>query len=72
MFNECLNFCFQSIQKENQDLQATIRLAQSELEIALSAHDSQKQVLMTLNQQLAARIHELAAIHDEMSTALQT
>ncbi|KAF7286919.1 hypothetical protein GWI33_003186 [Rhynchophorus ferrugineus] len=62
----------QSLQKENQELQATVKLAQSELEIALSAHDSQKQILLTLNQQFAARIHELATIHDEMTTALQT
>lgn len=62
----------QSLQKENQELQSTIKLAQSELEIALSAHESQKQVLLTLNQQLASRIHELATIHDEMTTALQT
>ncbi|KAJ8926013.1 hypothetical protein NQ315_009868 [Exocentrus adspersus] len=60
------------LQKENVELQSTIKLAQSELEIALSAHESQKQVLLTLNQQLASRIHELATIHDEMSTALQT
>ncbi|XP_060527366.1 homer protein homolog 2 [Cylas formicarius] len=60
------------VQKENQELQSTLKLAQSELEIALSAHDSQKQVLFTLNQQLASRIHELATIHDEMTTALQT
>lgn len=66
-----MNF-FQSLQKENQDLQATAKLAQSELEVALSAHESQKQILLTLNQQLATRIHELAAIHDEITTALQT
>ncbi|KAG5870658.1 hypothetical protein JTB14_001042 [Gonioctena quinquepunctata] len=62
----------QSLQKENQELQSTIKLAQSELEIALGAHDSQKQVLLTLNQQLASRIHDLATIHDELTTALQT
>ncbi|XP_030763496.1 homer protein homolog 2 [Sitophilus oryzae] len=62
----------QALQKENVELQSTIKLAQSELEIALSAHDSQKQILLTLNQQFAARIHELANIHDEMTTALQT
>lgn len=62
----------QTLQKDNQELQATVKLAQSELDIALSAHESQKQILLTLNQQFAARIHELATIHDEMSTALQT
>ncbi|VEN58190.1 unnamed protein product [Callosobruchus maculatus] len=62
----------QALQKENHELQSSIKLAQAELEIALSAHESQKQVMMTLNTQLAARIHELATIHDEMSTAIQT
>ncbi|XP_063905851.1 homer protein homolog 2-like isoform X2 [Zophobas morio] len=62
----------QSLQKENQELQATAKLAQSELDIALSAHESQRQVLLTLNQQLASRVHELATIHDEITTALQT
>lgn len=63
---------FQALQKDNQELQATVKLTQSELEIALSAHESQKQILLTLNQQFAARIHELVTIHDEMATALQT
>ncbi|KAI4468349.1 sprouty-related evh1 domain-containing protein family member [Holotrichia oblita] len=62
----------QTLQKENQELQSTAKLAQSELDIALSAHESQKQVLLTLNQQLVSRIQELATIHDEITTALQT
>ncbi|KAB0805709.1 hypothetical protein PPYR_02679 [Photinus pyralis] len=62
----------QSLQRENQELQATAKYAQSELEVALSAHESQKQVLLTLNQQIAARVQELATIHDEINTALQT
>ncbi|XP_019870889.1 homer protein homolog 2 isoform X2 [Aethina tumida] len=62
----------QAMQKENLELQATAKLAQSELDIALSAHESQKQILLTLNAQLASRIHELATIHDEITTALQT
>ncbi|XP_018328744.1 homer protein homolog 2 [Agrilus planipennis] len=62
----------QSLQKENQELQATVKLAQSELDVALSAHESQRQVLLTLNQQLAVRISDLATIHEEISTALQT
>ncbi|GJQ66161.1 hypothetical protein Trydic_g4223 [Trypoxylus dichotomus] len=62
----------QNLQKENQELQSTAKLAQSELDIALGAHESQKQVLLTLNQQLATRIQELATIHDEITTALQT
>lgn len=63
---------FQSLQKENQELQSTLKLAQSELDVALSTHESQKQILLTLNSQLASRIHELATIHDEITTALQT
>ncbi|EFA07345.2 Homer protein homolog 2-like Protein [Tribolium castaneum] len=62
----------QALQKENQELQATAKLAQSELDIALSAHESQRQILLTLNSQLASRVQELATIHDEITTALQT
>ncbi|XP_044263203.1 homer protein homolog 2 isoform X3 [Tribolium madens] len=62
----------QGLQKENQELQATAKLAQSELDIALSAHESQRQILLTLNSQLASRVQELATIHDEITTALQT
>lgn len=62
----------QSLQRENQDLQTTAKLAQSELDVALGAHESQRQVLVTLNQQLVSRIQELATIHDEITTALQT
>ncbi|CAG9820952.1 unnamed protein product [Phaedon cochleariae] len=61
-----------SLQKDNQELQSTLKLAQSELEIALSAHESQRQILSTLNQQLAARIQDLVTIHDEVNTALHT
>ncbi|CAG9863996.1 unnamed protein product [Phyllotreta striolata] len=61
-----------ALQSDNQELQSTIKLAQSELEIAQSTYESQKHVLLTLNQQLLSRIQELAAIHDEMTTALQT
>ncbi|CAH0552060.1 unnamed protein product [Brassicogethes aeneus] len=62
----------QALQKDNQELQTQAKLAQSELDVALGAHESQKQVLLTLNSQLASRIHELATIHDEITTALQT
>lgn len=64
-----LTFIFQ---RENQELQQTVKFTQSELEMALSTHDSQRQILLTLNQQLATRIQELATIHDEISTALLT
>ena len=47
-------------------------LAQAQLETALSAQESQKRVLETLNAQLATRLQELAGIHREIATALQT
>ncbi|KAL3286092.1 hypothetical protein HHI36_000605 [Cryptolaemus montrouzieri] len=59
---------YQILQKEHQELLVTAKLAQSELD----AHESQRQVLLTLNEQLASRIQELDTIHDEISTALQT
>lgn len=59
-------------QRENYELQQTVKMTQSELEMALSTHDSQKQILLTLNQQLATRIQDLVTIHDEITTALQT
>ncbi|KAF5272410.1 hypothetical protein FQA39_LY07878 [Lamprigera yunnana] len=62
----------QNLQRENQELQTTVKLAQSELDVALGAHESQRQVLLTLNQQFASRVQELATIHDEITTALQT
>lgn len=61
-----------ALQKENAELQTTAKLAQTELDVALSAHDSQRQVLMTLNEQLSTRVQELATIHVEIATALQT
>ncbi|KAK9869135.1 hypothetical protein WA026_002889 [Henosepilachna vigintioctopunctata] len=63
---------FQALQKDYQEIMLTAKLAQSELDIALSAHESQRQVLVTLNEQLASRIQELVTIHDEITTALQT
>lgn len=58
--------------KENAELQTTAKLAQTELDVALSAHESQRQVLLTLNDQLSSRVQELATIHHELVTALQT
>jgi len=63
---------FIELQKDNQELQATAKLAQTELDVALGTHETQRQVLLSLNQQLAGRVQELAAIHHEISTALQT
>jgi len=62
----------QNLQQENAELQAAVSLAQAQLETALSAQESQKRVLETLNAQLAARLQELAGIHREIATALQT
>ncbi|XP_069683278.1 homer protein homolog 2 isoform X2 [Periplaneta americana] len=61
-----------NLQQENAELQAAVSLAQAQLETALSAQESQKRVLETLNAQLAARLQELAGIHREIATALQT
>lgn len=67
-----LLFISQMLQKEHQELLVTAKLAQSELDVALGAHESQRQVLVTLNEQLASRIQDLVTIHEEISTALQT
>uniref|UniRef100_T1IEB9 WH1 domain-containing protein n=1 Tax=Rhodnius prolixus TaxID=13249 RepID=T1IEB9_RHOPR len=61
-----------TLQQENAELQAGVSLAQAQLETALAAHDSQRRVMETLNAQLAVRIQELAGIHREIATALQT
>ncbi|XP_075217009.1 homer protein [Lycorma delicatula] len=60
------------LQQENAELQAGVSLAQAQLETALEAHESQRRVMDTLNTQLAVRIQELAGIHREIATALQT
>ncbi|EEB15487.1 homer, putative [Pediculus humanus corporis] len=57
---------------ENSELQSAVTLAQAQLETALAAQESQRRVLDTLNAQLAARVAELAGIHREVATALQT
>lgn len=65
-------FYLQILQQENAELQAGVSLAQAQLETALEAHESQRRVIDTLNSQLALRIQELAAIHREVATALQS
>lgn len=60
------------LSQENAELQAGVSLAQAQLETALEAHESQRRVMDTLNNQLALRIQELAGIHREIATALQT
>lgn len=63
---------YQILQKENQELAITAKLAQQELDMALKTHESQKKVLLTLNNQLSAKIQELETIFYEVNTALQT
>lgn len=58
--------------QENAELQAGISLAQTQLETALAAQETQRRVIDTLNAQLATRIQELVSIHKEISMALQT
>ncbi|KAF4524959.1 hypothetical protein B566_EDAN014476, partial [Ephemera danica] len=60
------------LQEENNQLQAALQAAQAQLETALMAQESQRRVLDTLNAQLAARLQELAGIHREINTALNT
>lgn len=62
----------QNLQQENAELQAGVSLAQAQLETALEAHESQRRVMDTLNGQFAMRIQELATIHREIATALQS
>lgn len=61
-----------ALQQENAELQAGLSLAQAQLETALAAQESQRRVLDTLNAQLAAQLSEMAGIHREIATALQT
>ncbi|XP_026473206.1 homer protein homolog 2-like [Ctenocephalides felis] len=60
------------MQKQISELQESCKMSQFQMEMALAAHDSQREVLFTLNNQLAQRLHELAIIHREVSTALET
>ena len=62
----------QHLQEDNAQLQSALQAAQAQLETALMAQESQRRVLDTLNAQLAARLQELAGIHREISTALNT
>ena len=57
--------------QENAELQAGISLAQTQLETALAAQETQRRVIDTLNAQLAARIQELVGINKEITMALQ-
>ena len=50
----------------------TLHQVQAQLEAALGAQESQKRVLEALNSQLAEKVQDLAGIHREINTALQT
>ncbi|CAG7835132.1 unnamed protein product [Allacma fusca] len=54
------------------ELRVTLHQVQAQLEAALGAHDSQKRVLEALNSQLLEKIQDLAGIHKEVNTALQS
>ncbi|XP_059487521.1 homer protein homolog 2 isoform X2 [Neocloeon triangulifer] len=61
-----------ALQEENITLQMALQNSQAQLETALMAQESQRRVLDTLNAQLAGRLQELAGIHREIATALNT
>ncbi|KAL4701925.1 hypothetical protein ACJJTC_004570 [Scirpophaga incertulas] len=56
--------------KSEQDAEA--KLAQSQLELALAAHDGQRHVLQALSDQLARQLADLSTLHREINSALQT
>ncbi|KAL1449267.1 hypothetical protein WDU94_000477 [Cyamophila willieti] len=60
------------LSQENAELQAAISLVQAQLDTLLASQDAQRRIIDTLNHQLAGRVTELATIHREISTALQT
>ncbi|XP_065343925.1 homer protein homolog 2 isoform X2 [Cloeon dipterum] len=61
-----------ALQEENATLQLALQNSQAQLEAALMAQESQRRVLDTLNRQLATRLQELAGIHGEIATAINT
>jgi homer protein len=60
------------VQQDGDNLRTTLQQVQAQLEAALGAQDSQRRVLEALNAQLAEKIQELANIHGEINTALQS
>ncbi|XP_026683437.1 homer protein homolog 2 [Diaphorina citri] len=60
------------LSQENAELQAAISLVQAQLDTLLASQDAQRRIIDTLNHQLAGRVAELATIHREINTALQT
>ncbi|KAG8221835.1 hypothetical protein J437_LFUL003469 [Ladona fulva] len=61
-----------TLQEQNAQLTSALAACQEQLETALAAQESQRRVLDTVNAQLAQRVQELANIHREIATALQT
>jgi len=62
----------QVVEQENAELQAAVSLAQAQLDTALSAQESQRRILDTLNAQLAEHVKGLMGIHAEVDQALQS
>lgn len=61
-----------SPQQDGENLRVTLHQVQAQLDAALGAQDSQRRVLEALNTQLAEKIQDLASIHSEINTALQS
>ena len=62
----------QALEHENEQLRGQLSRLQDQLEMALSAQESQHKVLDTLNMQLGDKIAELQGIHTELHQAIQT
>lgn len=61
-----------ALEQENEQLRGQLSRLQDQLEMALSAQESQHKVLDTLNMQLGDKIAELQGIHTELHQAIQT
>ncbi|XP_043201004.1 homer protein homolog 2-like isoform X3 [Amphibalanus amphitrite] len=61
-----------AMEQENEQLRGQLSRLQDQLEMALSAQESQHKVLDTLNMQLGDKIAELQGIHTELHQAIQT
>ncbi|CAL8094275.1 unnamed protein product [Orchesella dallaii] len=58
--------------QDGENIRVTLHQVQAQLDAALGAQDSQRRVLEALNAQLAEKIQDLASIHSEINTALQS
>jgi len=61
-----------ALESENSELRGQLSRLQDQLEMALSAQESQHKVLDTLNMQLGDKIAQLQGIHTELHEAIQT